>query len=377
MRETFMGESGSLRGFGLGHNGVSFGGILVGDCRKPEYPLALTAQSMRRSGIMEEVSTSEGVQSVNRILARARAEVAKVIIGQERVVDQCLIAIFTGNHILIEGVPGVAKTLLVRTLAKVLGTEFSRIQFTPDLMPSDITGTNVFSLQESSFHLVRGPVFTSFLLADEINRAPAKTQSALLQAMQERLVTIDGVTHELPASFTVFATQNPIEYEGTYPLPEAQKDRFLLRVEMGYPGPEAELQLAMQSLGRETPEYILAGDTVERVLTEPQIQEVQVALRSVTMKEELVAYVVEIVRRSRDLDSIQVGAGPRATQALLLSSRALAAIEGRDYVTPDDVRAMAHPVLAHRIVLRPEYEIEGVTVGEAILKLLDAVAVPR
>ncbi len=310
-------------------------------------------------------------------MARARAEVAKVIIGQDRVVDFCLIAIFTGNHILIEGVPGVAKTLLVRTLAKVLGTDFSRIQFTPDLMPSDITGTNVFNLQEGSFHLVKGPVFTSFLLADEINRAPAKTQSALLQAMQERLVTIDGVTHRLPDSFTVFATQNPIEYEGTYPLPEAQKDRFLLRVEMGYPDAASELQLAMQSLGTETPEHILNGGTVESVLTDAQIHQMQAALRSITMKDELVSYVVEIVRRSRDLDSIQVGAGPRATQALLLSSRALAAIEGRDYVTPDDIRAMAYPVLSHRIVLRPEYEIEGVTVAEAVNKLLESVAVPR
>jgi MoxR-like ATPase len=326
---------------------------------------------------MDEVSPGAQVQSVNEIMARARAEVAKVIIGQDRVVDFCLIAIFTGNHILIEGVPGVAKTLLVRTLAKVLRTDFSRIQFTPDLMPSDITGTNVFNLQEGSFHLVKGPVFTSFLLADEINRAPAKTQSALLQAMQERLVTIDGVTHRLPDSFTVFATQNPIEYEGTYPLPEAQKDRFLLRVEMGYPDAASELQLAMQSLGTETPEYILNGGTVESVLTDAQIHQMQAALRAITMKDELVSYVVEIVRRSRDLDSIQVGAGPRATQALLLSSRALAAIEGRDYVTPDDVRAMAYPVLSHRIVLRPEYEIEGVTVAEAVNKLLESVAVPR
>ncbi|MEQ1842074.1 MAG: MoxR family ATPase, partial [Verrucomicrobiales bacterium] len=258
-----------------------------------------------------------------------------------------------------------------------LGADFSRIQFTPDLMPSDITGTNVFSLQEGSFHLVKGPVFTSFLLADEINRAPAKTQSALLQAMQERLVTIDGVTHSLPSSFTVFATQNPIEYEGTYPLPEAQKDRFLLRVEMDYPEAEDELKLAIQSLGSETPEHILAGDTVRAVLTEPQIHRMQQALQSITMKEELVSYVVEIVRRSRELDSIQVGAGPRATQALLLSSRALAAIEGRDYVTPDDIRTMAYPVLSHRIVLRPEYEIEGVTVAEAVNKLLESVAVPR
>ena len=317
------------------------------------------------------------LQSVSEILSRARSEVSKVIIGQQRVVDYCLIAIFTGNHILIEGVPGVAKTLLVRTLAKVLGAEFSRIQFTPDLMPSDITGTNVFNLQESAFHLVKGPVFTSFLLADEINRAPAKTQSALLQAMQERLVTIDGVTHGLPSSFTVFATQNPIEYEGTYPLPEAQKDRFLLRVEMDYPTAEEELKLATASLGRETPEHILAGEAVASVLSEPEIHRMQEALESVTMKEDLVAYVVEIVRRSRDLDSIQVGAGPRATRALLLSSRALAAIEGRDYVTPDDVRTMAYPVLSHRIILRPEYEIEGVTVKEAVAKLLESVAVPR
>lgn len=327
--------------------------------------------------MMDEMPASENLQSVNEIMAQARAEVAKVIIGQKRVVDFCLIAIFTGNHILVEGVPGVAKTLLVRTLAKVLGADFSRIQFTPDLMPSDITGTNVFSLQEGSFHLVKGPVFTSFLLADEINRAPAKTQSALLQAMQERLVTIDGVTHSLPASFTVFATQNPIEYEGTYPLPEAQKDRFLLRVEMDYPEAEDELKLAIQSLGSETPEHILAGDSVRPVLTEPQIHRMQQALQSITMKEELVSYVVEIVRRSRELDSIQVGAGPRATQALLLSSRALAAIEGRDYVTPDDIRTMAYPVLSHRIVLRPEYEIEGVTVAEAVNKLLESVAVPR
>ena len=326
---------------------------------------------------MEEVSASDVPNSVGEILSSARAEVAKVIIGQQEVVDHSLIAVFTGNHILIEGVPGVAKTLLVRTLAKVLGAEFSRIQFTPDLMPSDITGTNIFNLQEGAFHLVKGPIFTSFLLADEINRAPAKTQSALLQAMQERQVTIDGVTHELPDSFTVFATQNPIEYEGTYPLPEAQKDRFLLRVEMDYPAESEEKQLARQSLGRKTPEDILDSDEVKPVLTRERIHEMQHALEAITVKEELVSYVVDIVRKSRDLDSIQVGAGPRATKALLLSSRAIAAIDGRDFVTPDDIRGMAYPVLSHRIVLRPEYEIEGVTISEAIQKLLEAVAVPR
>ncbi len=326
---------------------------------------------------MEDADASRKRESVREILARARAEVGKVIIGQQSVIDHCLIAIFTGNHILIEGVPGVAKTLLVRTLARVLGAEFSRIQFTPDLMPSDITGTNIFNLQEGAFHLVKGPIFTSFLLADEINRAPAKTQSALLQAMQERQVTIDGVTHQLPDSFTVFATQNPIEYEGTYPLPEAQKDRFLLRVEMDYPEETEEKQLAMQILGTETPEHILESGDVESVLTQTEISTMREALQSITVKDELIAYAVEIVRKSRELDSIQVGAGPRATSALLLSSRALAAVEDRDYVTPDDIRAMAYPVLSHRIVLRPEYEIEGVTVREAIGKLLEWVAVPR
>jgi len=330
--------------------------------------------------IMEEAPTNdpgESSSSVKEILSRARAEVGKVIIGQEDVIDFSLIAIFTGNHILVEGVPGVAKTLLVRTLARILGAEFSRIQFTPDLMPSDITGTNIFNIQEGDFHLVKGPIFTSFLLADEINRAPAKTQSALLQAMQERQVTIDGVTHELPDSFTVFATQNPIEYEGTYPLPEAQKDRFLLRVEMDYPGEDEEKLLATRSLGSETPENVLGSDAIKPVLTASDIVTMQNALQSITIKEELVSYVVDLIRKSRETDSIEVGAGPRATQALLLSSRAYAAIQGRDFVTPDDIHEMTRPVLSHRIVLRPEYEIEGVTTDEAIRKLLESVAVPR
>lgn len=301
---------------------------------------------------MEEAPTNdpgESSSSVKEILSRARAEVGKVIIGQEDVIDFSLIAIFTGNHILVEGVPGVAKTLLVRTLARVLGAEFSRIQFTPDLMPSDITGTNIFNIQEGDFHLVKGPIFTSFLLADEINRAPAKTQSALLQAMQERQVTIDGVTHELPDSFTVFATQNPIEYEGTYPLPEAQKDRFLLRVEMDYPGEDEEKLLATRSLGSETPENVLDSNEIQPVLTASDIVTMQNALQSITIKEELVSYVVDLIRTSRETDSIQVGAGPRATQALLLSSRAYAATQGRDFVTPDDIQEMTRPVLSHRI----------------------------
>src|SRR5438270_3611435 len=198
-------------------------------------------------------------ERLQEILAQARQETGKVIIGQHDVVEKALIAIFTGNHALIEGVPGVAKTLLVRTLARVLGCEFARIQFTPDLMPADITGTNVFNLQRNDFSLIKGPIFTSFLLADEINRAPAKTQSALLQAMQERLVTIDRETHQLSPNFTVFATQNPIEYEGTYPLPEAQKDRFMLKISMSPPGREEEFILARRTLGAESPETTLAS----------------------------------------------------------------------------------------------------------------------
>ena len=310
-------------------------------------------------------------------LARARSEVAKVIIGQPWVVDACLIAIFTGQHLLLEGVPGVGKTLLVRTLARVLGCEFNRIQFTPDLMPADITGTNVFNLRDSQFTLVRGPVFTSFLLADEINRAPAKTQSALLQAMQERLVTIDRETHPLPPNFTVFATQNPIEYEGTYPLPEAQRDRFLLKVIVDYPTREDELRLATQMLGDDSPEALLDRRVVQPVLPPEELPALRRALAGIFVKDEITAYIVDLVRHSRSSEHIQVGAGPRATQALVLASRALAALAGRDFITPDDVRTLLPAVLGHRLILRPEYEIEGLTVAEAVHKLLDAVPVPR
>ncbi|HEX3988079.1 MAG TPA: MoxR family ATPase [Verrucomicrobiae bacterium] len=310
-------------------------------------------------------------------LAATRQEVSKVIIGQQEVIDKALIPILTGNHALIEGVPGVAKTLLVRTLAHVLGCEFGRIQFTPDLMPADITGTNVFSLQRNEFTLIKGPVFTSFLLADEINRAPAKTQSALLQAMQERQVSIDRETHALPANFTVFATQNPIEYEGTYPLPEAQKDRFMLKITMNIPERNDELALARRMLGKDSPEAALAAGNVRQVLTQEMLADLRAQLDLIVVRDDLITYVVELMRASRKHESVLVGAGPRATQSLLLASRAAAAIAGRDFVTPDDIKAMALPVLEHRLILRPEFEIEGVTVAEVIQKILQQVAVPR
>jgi MoxR-like ATPase len=314
---------------------------------------------------------------LSETLARVRAEVGKVMIGQEAALDHALVAIVSGQHALIEGPPGVAKTLLVRTLAAVLGGEFARIQFTPDLMPTDITGTNVFNLQHNDFRLIRGPIFTTFLLADEINRAPAKTQSALLQAMQERAVTIDTETHKLSPHFTVFATQNPIEYEGTYPLPEAQKDRFMLKIAMQAPARADEIELARRTLGTDSPEAVLERGAIVPAIRAEQIDTLRAALREVAVRGELQAYVVDLVRRSREEESVLVGAGPRAMQSLLLASRAAAALAERDFVTPDDVKAMAGPVLEHRLILRPEYEIEGLTAAEVVQKLLQAVTVPR
>jgi len=299
---------------------------------------------------------TQSTERLKQVLTQARAEVGKVIIGQAEVVDRALIAVFTGQHALVEGVPGVAKTLLVRTLAHVLGCEFARIQFTPDLMPADIVGTNIFNLQRNEFTLVKGPIFTSFLLADEINRAPAKTQSALLQAMQERLVTID---------------------RDTYPLPEAQKDRFMLKISMGTPEREEELTLARRTLGPDAPEVILASGAVKAVIDAEGLRATREELAVITMRDELVAYVVDIVRATRSNESVLVGAGPRATQSLLLATRASAAIAGRDFVTPDDVKAMATAVLEHRLILRPEFEIEGLSITEVIRGILEQVAVPR
>jgi MoxR-like ATPase len=320
---------------------------------------------------------TENKEILQKALLKTKKEVAKVIIGYEHVVDQALIAIFTGTHALIEGVPGVAKTLLVRTLAHVMRCDFARIQFTPDLMPTDITGTHVFNMQTNEFSLVKGPVFSTFLLADEINRAPAKTQSALLQAMQERTVTIDRETHVLSSNFTVFATQNPIEYEGTYPLPEAQKDRFMLKITMDPPGKDEELILAQRMLGKDSPENTLASGAVQQIITPEVLTKLRLALEGILVKTDLVSYVVDIVRKTRTHQSVLVGAGPRATQALLLSSRAFATVNGRDFATPDDIKTMAYPVLGHRLILRPEYEIEGLTVKEVIENILKEIAVPR
>jgi MoxR-like ATPase len=310
-------------------------------------------------------------------LARVRSEVAKVVIGQTRAIDLALITLVTRHHALIEGVPGVAKTLLVRTLAAVLGVPAGRVQFTPDLMPADITGTNVFNLRENAFQMIPGPVFTSFLLADEINRAPAKTQAALLQAMQERAVTIDRETYPLDPNFTVFATQNPADSEGTYPLPEAQKDRFMVKIQMGPPARDEELQLAQRSLGSEAPEVVLAEGRVQPCLGPGELATLRGALAQVVVRDELVAYAVDLVRATRTHESMLVGAGPRATQSLLLGARAQAALNERAFVTPEDLRDLANAVLGHRLVLRPEFEIEGLSVDDVLARIVDQVPVPR
>jgi MoxR-like ATPase len=311
------------------------------------------------------------------VIEKVTAEIGKVMIGQEDAIRFSLVVTLCNQHALIEGVPGLGKTLLARTLAATMGCEFKRIQFTPDLMPADITGTNVFNLQRNEFSLAKGPLFTTFLLADEINRAPAKTQSALLEAMQERTVTIDRESYRLSPNFTVFATQNPIESEGTYPLPEAQKDRFMLKIGMKWPESVDELSLARRSLDDSAPEAVLLRGEVNACLTETEMVGLREALRGVRVSEELIDYAVKAVRRTREDDAIMVGAGPRASQALLRAARAWAAIAGRDFVSPDDIRAVALPVLEHRLIPRPEAEMEGVRMDEVLDRILHEIPVPR
>ena len=305
------------------------------------------------------------------------AGIRKVIIGQDDAIKYSLVVVLCNQHALIEGVPGLGKTLLARTMAACLGGDFKRIQFTPDLMPADITGTHIFNLGRNEFTLVKGPRFATFLLADEINRAPAKTQSALLEAMQERTVTIDRESHRLSPDFTVFATQNPIESEGTYPLPEAQKDRFMMKIPMTWPRSEEELSLARRSLNETAPEAVLQRGEVAQCLSAAELAGLREAMSLILVSDPLVDYAVQVVRRTRSDGAVLVGAGPRASQALLRAARAWAALAGRDFVSPDDIRAVAAPVLEHRILLRPESELEGVRIAEVLERILHEVPVPR
>jgi MoxR-like ATPase len=314
--------------------------------------------------------------SVSDAARRLRDGLHEVVVGQESTIFALLVALLSGGHVLIEGVPGTAKTLLVRALALLLGADFRRIQFTPDLMPADVVGTTVFNPKSGEFSTRHGPIFTNLLLADEINRTPPKTQSSLLEAMEERQVTIDGVSAPLPQLFMVCATQNPVEYEGTYPLPEAQLDRFMVKSATGYPSREQELELlARSAAGFNAHELERAG--LAAVTSVDEIAALRSAVRSIHLSEGLRSYVYDIVAGTRNAADLTLGASPRAGLHLLLAAQAAAAIDGREYATPDDVKDAASVVLAHRLIVRPEAEVEGVTATAIVERVLQAVPVPK
>jgi MoxR-like ATPase len=311
---------------------------------------------------------------VQEAVSNIRTEVQKIIVGQEDMIDLIIIALFSGGHVLLEGVPGIAKTLSAKLIAQTMSVEFTRIQFTPDLMPSDVTGTTTFNVQKSKFEFNQGPIFSNFVLIDEINRAPAKTQSSLFEVMEEKQVTIDGTTYKMAFPFMVLATQNPIDQEGTYKLPEAQLDRFLFRILLQYPSLEEERQIL----------YRFKDDFKKRqtadvlsVISAAEIKECQEIVEKVHIKVELLDYIAEIIHQTRSHADLFLGASPRASLAIMQTSKAFAAIKGRDFVTPDDIRHVSFPVLNHRIILTPEREMEGLVVQDVIDDIISKIEVPR
>lgn len=314
------------------------------------------------------------IAALNDAVINIRNEVSKVIVGQNKMVDLLLIGLLCDGHVLIEGVPGVAKTLTAKLLAKIIDTNFSRIQFTPDLMPSDVLGTSVFNPKDAEFEFKRGPIFSNIILIDEINRAPAKTQSALFEVMEERQVTIDGITHIMDFPFLVIATQNPIEQEGTYRLPEAQLDRFLFKIVIHYPTLEEEINILLnqQSVGQNS-----LLNQVRKIVSPLQITEYRNIINQVIIDPKLVEFIAKIVNETRNNPSLYLGASPRASLAILRASKANAAIMGRDFVNPEDIIEIAVPVMRHRIILTPEKEMEGISADELINDIISKIEVPR
>jgi MoxR-like ATPase len=318
--------------------------------------------------------TGVDVQAVMERSERVKSQISRVIVGQDAMLDQMLIALFTGGHVLLEGVPGIAKTLSAKLLARTIRADFSRIQFTPDMMPADVVGTTIFNMKSAEFSFNPGPIFANIILIDEINRAPAKTQAALFEVMEERQVTVDGTTHVLSQPFFVVATQNPIEQEGTYKLPEAQLDRFLFKIILEYPSLSEE-QLILRRFQNDFQGVL--QETVESILSPEDIADCQRIIEKVYIREELLDYIAAIVHSTRSNADLFLGASPRASLALMKTAKAVAAMDGRNFVTPDDIRYVSFPVLNHRVILTPEREMEGFTTREVITELVKKVEVPR
>ncbi|WP_322550420.1 MoxR family ATPase [Flavobacterium psychraquaticum] len=314
------------------------------------------------------------LQPLQENVQKVKAEIGKVIVGQSKMIDQLLVAVLSNGHVLLEGVPGVAKTISAKLLAKTLSLDFSRIQFTPDLMPSDIIGTSIFDLSKSTFEFKKGPIFSNFVLIDEINRAPAKTQAALFEVMEERQITADGTTYILEKPFLVIATQNPIEQEGTYRLPEAQLDRFLFKITIDYPNLEEEIHIIQKENELQSRNKM---DTIATIISQSNIIEFQELVKQVLIEPNLIEYIAKIVLNTRENAFLYLGASPRASIAILNASKGFAALRGRDFVTPDDIKEAAIPVLQHRVLVTPEREMEGITSTEIIKQIVDSVEIPR
>lgn len=314
------------------------------------------------------------VGELNDVANKIRNEINKVIVGQDKIINLLLTALLANGHVLLEGVPGVAKTMIAKLIAKTISTGFSRIQFTPDLMPSDVLGTTIFNTGTSKFEFNAGPIFSNLILIDEVNRAPSKTQSALFEVMEERQVTIDGKTHIMSAPFIVIATQNPVEHEGTYRLPEAQLDRFMFKLHIGYPSLEQEVKILTNAQNRETQNPL---DIVNSVVTADEISKFQKLVSKVMIEEHLISYIAQIVEKTRKVNSLFLGGSPRASLAILAAAKSYAALEGRDFVTPEDIKEVIIPVLCHRIILTPEKEMEGLKPETVIKSIVDSVEIPR
>lgn len=307
-------------------------------------------------------------------ISEVRNELKKVIVGQEKMIDYLLVALLSNGHILLEGVPGIAKTITVKLLSKALDINFSRIQFTPDLMPSDVLGTSVFDLKKSEFEFKKGPIFSNLVLIDEINRAPAKTQSALFEVMEERQITIDGLRFDMNKPFLVVATQNPIEQEGTYRLPEAQLDRFLFKIVIGYPSLEDEIEIITREHKTKAEDKT---NTIKKVLKSENLIEYQKIVKNIFIEPQLIEYIAKIIQNTRENSFLYLGASPRASLAILNASKGFAALAGRDFVTPEDIKQAAYPVLGHRVIISPEKEMEGIKTEQIIQQIIESVEIPR